>query len=209
MLRVDSGQSAACAESMSTRGSVSSGFSRRNRHTKIAYTVAKHAFRYLDTNFVRSDQPLFFIVLSLAFGGLIISGTSALLGTGRNISFPAHLLIRTRGDSAQPPRSMGASGILWSRPVATSFSFSGPQEKRWRGEIGLVTSSLWRVSQQFFNWLDERPSTYFRPSRGHRRLQSGRIHSLHRCGSNGRLFKLHFSDMLLLCGVFGLAEPSL
>src|SRR5258705_8327429 len=80
------------------RGRVSPALPPRYYRTYSAITVAQHALRYLDTNFCSTNWFFYrpFTGVWWAYHQLY----SPPARTGRDISFRAHLLIRTRGDSA-------------------------------------------------------------------------------------------------------------
>ena len=104
-------------------------------------TFLQHTLKVLDTNCRPTNH--IFIVLSLAFGGLIICGTPPLRGPDEIPHF-VRIYSYARGQPLPTTEVDGRKGIFESLGCIAKCSFSGPQEKCLRGKTVFVTRSSWR-----------------------------------------------------------------
>ena len=184
----DSGQSAVCVELMSTGWARQFGFfpPRHCLHGRAThFSVSGYEFL--------SNQPLFLSSFHWRSEGLS-SAAPRPCGDRTRYLISCASTHTHAGRFCPPRRSMGARVFLWSPGCIANCSFSGPQEKRLRGGTGLRYQQLvagYRSSSSMADEPDQ--ARYFLSIRGHRRLQPGRIHSLHRCGSNRTPVQASFS----------------
>ena len=146
-----------------------------------------------------------FIVLSLAFGGLIISGTPPLRGPDE-ISHFLRIYSYARGEILPTTAVNGRKGILVEPGLYNQLQFF-----RTAGEVlasgdGLRYQQLvagYRSSSSLADERDQAP--IFAPFAGTEGYNPVAYIPYIAAAAIGRLFKLHFSDMLLFMRWFGLA----
>jgi Predicted membrane protein (DUF2142) len=153
-----------------------------------------------------SVQPAaVFIVLSLAFGGLVISGTPPLRGPDE-ISHFLRIYSYARGEILRTTEVDGRKGILVEPGLYSELQFF-----RTAGEALATGDSLryqqlvagYRSSSSMADEPDQAP--IFSPFAGTEGYNPVAYIPYIAAAAIGRLFKLHFPDMLLFMRWFGLA----
>src|SRR4051812_4606391 len=186
-------------------GRVSSAFPHRDHRTYSAYTVPQHAFQYLDTNFCSTSRCFYrpFTGVWWAYHQL----HSPPARTGRGISFRAHLLIRTRGDSAHEGDQWAQGYSCRAQAIYSELQFFRTAGEVFAREDGLhypqlVAGHRNPTSSSIADEPDEAP--IFAPFAGTEGYNPVAYIPYIAAAAIGRLFKLDFPDMLFLMRWFGL-----
>ena len=200
------GSSAVCVEWMSTGRACQSGSSppilpHLQRHHGCAARSSVFGYEF------PRDQPLFSSLLSLAFGGLIISGTPPLRGPDE-ISHFVRIYSYARGEILPTTEVNGRKGILVEPRLYSELQFFRTAGEVFAREDGLHYPQLvagYRnpTSSSIADEPDEAP--IFAPFAGTEGYNPVAYIPYIAAAAIGRLFKLDFPDMLLFMRWFGLA----